>query len=315
MILPYYTLEQASSVLNNKLKSDIYNPKSILVLALNYQIDLHVHFYGDWKLDFDCHIPLDLTNIKNKSIYSAMIYELEIFLRKSSLWSSFFLRLSVNAIDYLIVNKKGLAVNEATWFDAVLCLKDALKPEIEQNSLQNYLLREIEHPPFSSLDESEIRGVSFLAIYPTTSKYEETKPKPIKYDDEEDIFYPFLKLNNVFITHAQLEKIINSSLVERNVLKNNERKAHLITSAQRGVSKEKQNAKLAAQTLADFLWRNDKDKRIRIKEMAINVRAELFNTNHSSQLPEKAESLEDWIREIAEKYPHSRKGGRPSNRE
>ena len=64
MILPYYTLEQASSVLNNKLKSDIYNPKSILVLALNYQIDLHVHFYGDWKLDFDCHIPLDLTNIK-----------------------------------------------------------------------------------------------------------------------------------------------------------------------------------------------------------------------------------------------------------
>ena len=53
----------------------------------------------------------------------------------------------------------------------------------------------------------------------------------------------FLKLNNVFITHAQLEKIINSRLVERNVLKNNERKAHLITSAQRGVSKEKQNAK------------------------------------------------------------------------
>ena len=74
MILPYYTLEQASSVLNNKLKSDIYNPKSILVLALNYQIDLHVHFYGDWKLDFDCHIPLDLTNIKNKSIYSIKLF-------------------------------------------------------------------------------------------------------------------------------------------------------------------------------------------------------------------------------------------------
>jgi hypothetical protein len=60
--LPYYTLEQASSVLNNKFKTDIYNSESILVLALNYQIDLHILFHGDWTLDFDCYIPINSTN-------------------------------------------------------------------------------------------------------------------------------------------------------------------------------------------------------------------------------------------------------------
>lgn len=81
----------------------------------------------------------------------------------------------------------------------------------------------------------------------------------------------------------------------------------------RGVSSEKLNAKIAAQTLADYLWRKDEEKKIRIKDMALNVFVELYKTEHSNQLPEKAESLQPWIKNIADKYPHSTQAGRPKN--
>lgn len=86
------------------------------------------------------------------------------------------------------------------------------------------------------------------------------------------------------------------------------------TEFKRGVSQAKLNAKLAACTLAEYLWKQDTEKNIRIKDMAISVRFELSKTEHADQLPEKAESLENWIKDVADKYPHSRQAGRPKNR-
>lgn len=81
----------------------------------------------------------------------------------------------------------------------------------------------------------------------------------------------------------------------------------------RGVSQAKVDAKLAACTLAEYLWQQDTEKKIRIKDMAISVRFELSRTEHANQLPEKAESLEKWIKDIANKYPHAQEPGRPKN--
>lgn len=76
-----------------------------------------------------------------------------------------------------------------------------------------------------------------------------------------------------------------------------------------GVSPEKLNAKLAAATLAEYLWRQDKNQIIKIKDMAINVYTELYQTEHQSQLPDNKDSLKDWIKDVAPSY--ARESGRP----
>lgn len=79
----------------------------------------------------------------------------------------------------------------------------------------------------------------------------------------------------------------------------------------KGVSAQKLQAKEQAKILARALWNNDKDKKIRIKEMAVMVYLELYNNGYERQLPNNKESLQDWIREIAPDYATA--GGRPAN--
>lgn len=76
-----------------------------------------------------------------------------------------------------------------------------------------------------------------------------------------------------------------------------------------GVSKEKIEAKRYARNIADYLWRKDIENKIKIKEMAINVYAELHQTEYKDQLPDKPESLKEWIKDIAPNY--AKESGRP----
>ena len=79
-----------------------------------------------------------------------------------------------------------------------------------------------------------------------------------------------------------------------------------------GVSQAKVDAKLAAATLADYLWRKDTDQKIKIKDMATTVLIDLKQTSHIDQLPENPESLKKWIEEIAP--PYAREAGRPTEK-
>lgn len=117
-----------------------------------------------------------------------------------------------------------------------------------------------------------------------------------------------INFSDIHFSKDQLVLIKNSLITDHQL-----RVTPLEYKGKRGISQAKVNAKLAAQTLADYLWRQDREHKIRIKEMAINVHAELYQTDHANQLPDKAESLESWIKDIASKYPHSRQGGRPKN--
>ncbi len=201
-------------MLNNKFKTDIYNSESILVLALNYQIDLHILFHGDWTLDFDCYIPINSTNPEKKLAYSAMVDDIKIFIQRASLFNSVLLKLNSDAINYLVAHKNCLPI-DTPWFDSLLCIQDILKSENEQNSLQNYLSQQIGYPPFSIFDENELKEIAFLAIYPTTLNDKECKPKSKKYDDDDSFYYPSIKMKNILITHTQLLKIVNDKLIYR----------------------------------------------------------------------------------------------------
>lgn len=75
-----------------------------------------------------------------------------------------------------------------------------------------------------------------------------------------------------------------------------------------GKSQAKERAQLAARTLANYFWNQDKDNKIKIKEMAITVHAELNQTEHHDQLPDQSVSLKDWIKDIAPEY--AREAGR-----
>lgn len=76
-----------------------------------------------------------------------------------------------------------------------------------------------------------------------------------------------------------------------------------------GKSRAKEHAQLAARTLANYLWNQDKDNKIKIMEMAITVYAELSQTEHREQLPDQSASLKGWINDIAPEY--AREAGRP----
>ncbi|MCU4389923.1 hypothetical protein KTH73_04170 [Acinetobacter courvalinii] len=81
----------------------------------------------------------------------------------------------------------------------------------------------------------------------------------------------------------------------------------------RGVSRAKMDAKLAACTLAEYLWQQDTEKKIRTDEMTQKIYEHLYLTHHREQLPGEKESLRPWIIDIARKYPHAQEPGRPEN--
>lgn len=112
--------------------------------------------------------------------------------------------------------------------------------------------------------------------------------------------------NNIFIKNDDALDILNnifSSYLESKIenIKNEIKPV--------GVSKEKIEAKRYAKNIADYLWRKDIENKIKIKEMAINVYAELFQTSYKEQLPDKPESLKEWIKDIAPSY--AKESGRP----
>ncbi len=82
-----------------------------------------------------------------------------------------------------------------------------------------------------------------------------------------------------------------------------------VKKSPRGKSKAKEKAQSTAKTLANDLWNQDNNHKIKIKEMAITVYGELYQTEHRAQLPDQPASLKKWIEDIAPEY--AREAGRP----
>ena len=114
---------------------------------------------------------------------------------------------------------------------------------------------------------------------------------------------------DLLITHYQLSRIIEGSLIQKGTpVETRETLIKKMDLKPRGISPARERAKLAAKTLANYLWSQDRDNKIKIKEMAITVYAELSQTEHRIELPDQAISLKDWIKEVAP--PYSREPGR-----
>lgn len=148
-----------------------------------------------------------------------------------------------------------------------------------------------------------------INIAPTEFKstINNTKTVPeINIDENSGISSVDINKNNIFIKNDDAMDILNNIFSSYS---NFEYKKVENTIKPVGVSKEKIEAKRYAKNIADYLWRKDIENKIKIKEMAINVYAELYQTHHKDQLPDRPESLKEWIKDIAPSY--AKESGRP----
>ncbi|HBN9846904.1 TPA: hypothetical protein L3934_006136 [Pseudomonas aeruginosa] len=72
---------------------------------------------------------------------------------------------------------------------------------------------------------------------------------------------------------------------------------------------EKERLIRKARTLAQEMWREDGEQKIRIGEMTANVYSALYGEGHGESLPSNQDAVKDWIRPVAPAY--ARKGGKP----
>lgn len=75
------------------------------------------------------------------------------------------------------------------------------------------------------------------------------------------------------------------------------------------VNKEKEALVETARSLAEEMWDADKEEKIRISEMAVNVYDAMLDQGFIDALPENKSTLKDWIKDVAPKY--ARMGGKP----
>lgn len=128
----------------------------------------------------------------------------------------------------------------------------------------------------------------------------------INIDKNTDLLFVYINKNNIFVKNDDAIDILNNVFSCYSELDSENEKNDIKPI---GVSKEKIEAKRYARNIAEYLWRKDIEHKIKIKEMAINVYAELHQTHHRAQLPDKPESLKGWIKDIAPSY--AKESGRP----
>lgn len=313
--IPYLTLKQASKILNEKFKTSVYNSKTILSMSLYYQIRLHVLFFGDWSVSCDCHVPIELTNEENenKLIYRKIVLEIENSI-EHSMRDSVLLKLNDEALNSLASIGKFDTRIDAIFggFDGVLRVGYIFEGENFDSILNDFLRKS---SAAFHLSEEQINNIEIMAIYPTKTDNANCKPRAKPYvDDEGELidYYPYIKIDDVLITHLQLEKILNGELESQyfsnKKTKSEEIESIFLGSERRGVSLAKKNAKLAASTLAQYLWAKDIEKNIKLIEMARIVHSELQKTEHNAQLP-SIEAVKEWLRFLAPGY--AKLAGRP----
>ena len=338
---PFYTLKEASSELNKLLNTHYYNSKRLLYVALTYDLKLYVYsqeWEGGYLLELE--MTSEYENYLNKQKANDSKYSEALLLRHKTLSvintyaaccildNGCLLQLPLEAIR-IASYKKEFEFNSHRYpFPEAIYLEDAFA-----SNTKNYLLevlrkadpcffedifgRTLDMRTLEAIVDIEIKGIELENPYDGMIH---AKPKPSENFEIEELsrngesikfFNHIIHRKDILITHYQLTRIINGALTirENEYCNRPELIARHLSKKPQGKSKEKEAAQLAAKTLANYLWNQDKGNKIKIKEMAIQVHAELNQTEHREQLPDQSVSLKKWIEDIAPEY--AREAGRP----
>lgn len=314
----YYTLQEACDYLNLKHSINNLTAKKLLKQICKYNINTYVHFRMDYLYDERLDIDLDFggANIKdNEKIDISLIYDrlaenIKLILLED-LYVGYFLFLVNNmTIENMSLSNNNNCKVRMFGFDGFLT-KDNLnenpnKPEILSKwSVEvdghKYCAEEIFNIGFKLTSNRDDVLQDFLSKFPYPCSFDKRSSDLVFVEFDIDI-------NDLIILDKDLmeleEKIVNNAPVPI--------KTNIEIKPRRGVSIQKIQAKEQAKIIAKALWNNDKDKKIRIKEMAGIVYSELHGNGYERQLPNNPDSLQDWIKDIAPL--HATIGGRPKNK-
>lgn len=333
---PFYTLKDAAKELNRALEVDYYDAKKLLNMALVYDLQLYIFVrgwegyaaYGEemseaWEeyADVDKHGGYTQLHFDMDATLEAIITtRLNLALREGCL-----LEAKLELINELILRKNIIADSSlGIFFSNILDIQDSftgnpknLFLEVFKQQPSHELIHELGKCTLSadviaSVENINIAWIQLLKENRFFHHNTVTPPPVIDTTIEkkgEPAVFQAISRTDLLITHYQLSRIIEGSLKLRG------RKVETIETLiekqvqkPRGISPARERAKLAAKTLANYLWSQDRDNKIKIKEMAITVYAELSQTEHRIELPDQAISLKDWIKEVAP--PYSREPGR-----
>lgn len=331
---PFYTLKDAAKELNRALEVDYYDAKKLLNMALVYDLQLYIFVRG-WKgqasyaeemtpewdeyADVNKHGGYTKLHFDMDATLEAIINaRLNLFLREGCL-----LEVRQELIKDLLLSKQIITDSMFACFGNILDIQDCFVEDPQNHFVEVFkqrpsadLVRELGKCKLVSDVIASVVDIKIAWIELLHEELNVPVPKNVAHavtptpiidntvDKEgQPAIYQDIRRTDLLITHYQLSRIIEGTLVLKDApVETIETLIEKEAQRPRGKSRAKEHAQLAAKTLANYLWNQDTDNKIKIKEMAITVYAELNQTEHHSQLPDQSVSLKKWIEDIAPDY-------------
>ena len=338
---PFYTLKDAAKELNRFLKVDYYDTKKLLNMALVYDLQLYIFARGwvgnaayveemtpEWDeyTDVSKHGGYTRLHFDMDATLEAVINaRLNLFLREGCL-----LEVKREFIKDLILRKKIITDSTFGCFGNILDIQDSFT-----GNPKNYFVEVFKQRPSPDLarELGKCKLVSdvivsvvdiqicwiellheVLDVPVPKNVARSVMPTPVIDNtvdrDGQPSIHQSIHRADLLITHYQLSKIIEGSLALINSpVETIETLIEKEAQRPRGKSRAKEHAQLSAKAIAIHVWKNDREKQIKIGEMCEIVWNTLTETLHIQELPNKPESLKEWIKDFAPEY--AREAGRP----
>ena len=333
--VPFYSLKEASKELNHRLQTDYYDPKKLLLLAYTYDLKLHIYSQG-WKghhsleVEFTPEYSAQLEDTSDLSKYlevngrkdatvNAIAKEMALDLVLGCL-----LELTTETIQHFQFKKtQKFETNLINNFE-ILLLPDAISTDVSHNPIKKLNFKEqlpsildfdyednIDRETLESIVNLEIVGIQLEK--PDSVMDLQAIPKPndpvFIPEENEEIFSYVIHRKDILISHYQLTRIIDGTLnIRDKPLYNINEKIQKSPKKRPGKSPAKAAAQIAVETIAEHLWKEDKEKRIRIGAMCQLVWEYFCESKHLEYFPNEPAALKDWIKGVAPDY--ARVGGR-----
>lgn len=312
----YYTLQEACDYLNMKHGITNITPRKLLKNALVHDMDIFLNYSINYDIQKIIPKNIELSIYKDKDFQkyiSQLSYnerqdifnELEQIaidsfynedMQSEISFGQYFFQVGYLVLRPLLANSEKTTV---AYFENMIHEYDLLvkKEKTKAISRFKFMEKDITIDNFLYLS-IEIYDKNNINILKNSSPYE--------YEIENNCINYHIGINDLIIVHDDLVNL------ENNIINNRpEQKTPFEIIPRQGKSIGKQTAQEQAKIIAKALWNTDKDKKIRIKEMANIVYSELHDNGFMRDLPNDAISLKEWIKDIAP--PYATTGGRPKN--
>lgn len=331
-VADFYSLSEAAEYLNKKYNKFSFSDSSILKQMLAYKIPAHIYSFGLSTFGSEFVFKDDLLPRKkqDESDYDRDSIEADLneLLKSECCETGLFLELKHKDLIHLFMQKQVITptFQDVVPFEYVsnsANLREVIT-QIWKDSVSNYVNKELDPLIQGQISKAKLLFDNFDSVenifndknmqdFLFKEQYFDVKPQIINIDKNIGHLknYCFFKIitEDVIILRKNLVSLEKYLIGEEVFIQNKQILGSKLLKSPKGKSKSKEAAQLAAKTLATYFWKNDLKQDIRIKDMSIIVYAELNQTSHNIELPDRPESLKEWIKDVAPSY--AREAGRP----